>query len=90
MGGYEWRGPGTYPGDNTVISAWNTYNTSQQQAVNDVATAKAKAINIAQSTVGTNITDLTATQIKALIACLLFKSGAIDKNGVVKSLDTWL
>lgn len=48
-------------------------------------------INTAKSAEGVKLSDLTAAQIKALMACLLWKAGGVDKNTVtVKNLEMWM
>jgi hypothetical protein len=47
-------------------------------------------VTLAQSAVGVSIDALTAGQRNALIACMLYKAGGIDKDGVVRPLNTWL
>lgn len=46
--------------------------------------------NLAQGAVGIAIQDLTAAQVRALVACLLYNAGAINESGVVQPLDTWI
>ncbi len=36
------------------------------------------------------IGSLTNVQVRALAACLLWKAGGVDKNGVVQPLGNWL
>ena len=56
----------------------------------DEGTKRSAVVNVAQSAVGINITALTATQVRGLVAVLLFRAGAIDKAGVVLPLNQWL
>lgn len=60
------------------------------QAAADAAALRTRILNLAQSAVGVSIDLLTAGQRNALIACLLYENGAIDKDGVVKPLGQWL
>lgn len=39
---YEWRGPGAQPSDAAIQSAWNTYNTAQQNAAAATSAAEAQ------------------------------------------------
>lgn len=52
--------------------------------------ARGKVVQLAQSAVGVAIQDLTAAQIKALVACLLYSAGAINEQGIVQPLEMWL
>lgn len=63
---------------------------SADQAKADIATAKNQAVTIAQSAVGVGIGALTAPQVRALVACLLWKNGALNPNGTVRALSDWL
>jgi hypothetical protein len=51
--------------------------------------ARALVVAAAQSAVGVNIAALTAGQVRALLAVLLYKAGAIDAQGVVQPLAGW-
>jgi hypothetical protein len=53
------------------------------------ASARALVIQAATSAVGVNITALTAGQVRALLAILLYQRGALDGNGVVQPLAQW-
>lgn len=63
---------------------------AQTQAVSDAAALRARVLTLAQSAVGVQIDALTAAQIRALVALLLYKQGAIDKTGAVVALANWL
>jgi hypothetical protein len=44
---------------------------------------------VAQSAAGVLITNLSAVQVRALLAVLLWKAGALDKTGAVTGLSEW-
>ena len=44
----------------------------------------------AQSAVGVTYDQLTAAQVRALAAILLYKAGALDTNGTVRPLSEWV
>lgn len=53
--------------------------------------AKSAILTTAQSAVGVKLTDLTAAQIKALMACMLYAAGGVDlKTMTVKPLSEWV
>ena len=55
------------------------------------ATAKSAILTTAQSAVGIKLVDLTAAQIKALMACMLYAAGGVDlKTMTVKPLSEWV
>lgn len=60
------------------------------QAATDRTTTRNAVLTAAGSAVGIGIGSLTAAQVRGLVACLLFKAGAIDKAGVVQPLNAWL
>lgn len=83
-----WNGPDTQPGSvPAVVSAWQA---ALIQGASDAAALRTRVIALAQSSVGIQIDALTAAQIRALTALLLYKQGAIDKNGAVLPLAGWL
>jgi hypothetical protein len=47
-------------------------------------------VDIAQGAVGVLLTDLTAVQVRVLVACLLWKAGGVTQDGRVRALDEWL
>lgn len=61
-----------------------------QQAEQDAAALRTKVRTVAQSAVGTAFDQLTAAQLRALVGVLLWESGALDKNGVVRPLADWV
>lgn len=54
------------------------------------ATTLAGVRTVAQSAVGVAYGDLTAGQVKALLACLLFRVGAFNADGTVRPLSEWV
>ena len=48
-----------------------------------------RVLTLAQSAVGVQLDQLTAAQVRAMISLLLYKQGAIDKNGAVRPLAEW-
>lgn len=52
---------------------------------------RSRIVTIAQSAVGIRLQDLTAAQIKSLMACLLYAAGGIDPETMtVRPLGEWL
>lgn len=56
----------------------------------DAAALRARVRTTAQSAVGVAFDQLTAAQLRALFGLLLFREGALDKNGVVRPLAEWV
>lgn len=87
----DWPPP--LPGDPTPAqsaAALAAMAATDAQAKTDAALLRARVLAQAQSAVGVQIDQLTAPQIRALVALLLFKQGAIDKSGAVLPLVGWL
>lgn len=55
-----------------------------------VDTVKNAIIAVAISAVGVQLNALTVLQQRALLACVLYKVGALDASLTVKSLNQWL
>jgi hypothetical protein len=61
-----------------------------QQDRADAAALRTRVLTLAQSAVGTQLDQLTAAQVRALVACVLYKAGAIDTAGIVRPIGSWL
>ncbi len=84
--------PPPLPADPTpaqIQAAIAARDAARQRVIID-AQALRQVITIAQSAVGIRVDLLTAVQVRALIAVLLRKNGALDRTGTVRPLDTWL
>ncbi len=57
---------------------------------NEANALRQQVISTAQSAVGVSITALTAAQVRALVAILLWKAGAIKADGTVRPLAEWV
>lgn len=80
----------TDPTPEQIASAIAARDAAEQQARADALALRQRIVTLAQSAVGQSIDTLTAAQVRALVACLLYKAGAIDKAGVVQPLGAWL
>lgn len=60
------------------------------QARQEAQALRQRVITVANSAVGIQLDALNATQVRALLACLLHKAGAIDKAGAIRPLGEWL
>lgn len=56
----------------------------------DAAALRTRVLSLAQGAVGTRADELTAVQLRALYAIVLWKEGALDKNGIVQPLAAWV
>jgi hypothetical protein len=85
--------PAPLPTDPTpaeIQAALAARQAAAQQAQSDALALRQRIVALAQSAVGVSIDALTAGQRNALIACMLYKAGGIDKDGVVRPLGQWL
>lgn len=86
----DWTGP--LPTDPTPTEIAAARAARDAQAVQDKADATAlrtRVLTLAQSAVGVQLDQLAVPQIRALIAILLHKQGAIDKSGAIRPLADW-
>lgn len=94
MRGTDWlaqRGP--LPNDPTpqeVAAALAQRAADRQQVAQDAAALRQQIQTLAQSTVGVRVDLLTAGQVRALQAILLWQAGALDRTGVVRPLAEWV
>lgn len=86
----EWRLAAAQPTAAELQAASDAYDAAQAQAESEAAALRIKVRTVAQSAVGVLITDLTAAQVRALLAVLLWKAGALDKDGKVRALNDWV
>jgi hypothetical protein len=60
------------------------------QATADAAQLRQQVLNLANSAVGVVVNALTAAQVRALVALLLLKAGALNTDGTVRPLTDWV
>ncbi len=71
-------------------TASDAYDAQQAQASADAAALRTRIVNLAQSSVGIAVDQLTAAQVRALFAIILWKAGALNRDGIVQPLNTWI
>lgn len=82
----EWHRPGPRP---DFAQARADYQAARDQEAADAAALRSRVRILAQSAVGVQIDALSAPQVRALIAVLLHKAGAIDASGGIRPLTEW-
>jgi len=70
-------------------AASDAYDAAQAAAASAASALRAQVIAIAQSAVGVSIANLTAVQVRALLAVLLWEEGALTDVGAVRPLGEW-
>lgn len=73
-----------------VQIAYDSVVANQTNAKTQLSTARTLVLTTAKSAEGANITALTANQVRALVAVVLYKAGAIDGLGNVRPLSDWV
>lgn len=86
----RWNLPGNPPTEAEITTAAAAYDAAETQRQAEATTLRQQVISTAQSAVGVSITALTAAQVRALVAILLWKAGAIKADGTVKVLTEWV
>lgn len=85
-----WNLPGSPPTDAALLAAITAYDAAQATQAAEATALRQQVVSLAQSAVGQSIAGLTAAQVRALLALLLFNAGAITAQGTVKPLSDWV
>lgn len=68
-----------------------TLAAAEASAIVAATAFRGQIVTLAQSAVGVRLQDLTPAQIKALMACLLYKAGGVDPSTLqVRPLGQWV
>jgi hypothetical protein len=87
----DWPPPlPTDPTPQQIAAAIVARQAAAQQAITDAAALRAQIIALAQSAVGVSLSALTAPQVRALTALLLWKAGGVKADATVRPLAEWL
>lgn len=73
-----------------LLADWPAAAQPELQEAQDAAALRQRVRAVAQSAVGTQFDQLTASQLRALLAILLHKEGALDNTGAVRPLADWV
>lgn len=87
----NWIGP--LPPDPTpqeISAAIAAREAARQAAIQDAAALRQQIQTLAGSAVGVRVDLLTAPQVRALVAILLWQAGALDRTGTVQPLAQWV
>lgn len=84
-----WYLPDPQPTPAQITAAIVAYDLAEQQRQQEAAQLRQQVITLAQSAVGVRIDALTAAQVRALVAILLHKAGALNPDGTVRALGQW-
>ncbi len=78
------------PTEAEIATAIAAREAAAQQETADNVALRQLVISTAQSTVGLSIDVLGNLQVRALLACLLHKANALDKDLKIRPLGKWL
>lgn len=78
------------PTDQAIAQAIQDWQVNQDQERQDTIALRQQIRQTAQSAVGVRVDLLTAAQVRALFAILLFREGALDRTGAVRPLAQWV
>lgn len=84
-----WNLQATQPTPAQLQAASDAYDVAAAQAASDASTLHTQVVTVATTAVGTLITNLTANQVRALLAVLLWKQNALTPLGAVRPLAEW-
>jgi hypothetical protein len=88
----DWPPP--LPSDPTpqqIATAIAARQAAEAKRHTDAIALRQRVIGVAQTTVGQPVdAPFTTAQLRALLAVLLYKAGALDDAGVIKELNQWL
>ncbi|MBA3867793.1 MAG: hypothetical protein H0X30_01415 [Anaerolineae bacterium] len=86
----EWRSPLIpKPSEVAVYAEWDLCLAEQAKTASEDDASRHRIVTLAQSAVGVQVEQLSAIQVRALIALLLRKEGALTADGSIKPLTTW-
>lgn len=87
----EWSGPlPDTPTPQQSADAASAREAAEAQDRADAATLRARVLSVAQGAVGQQLDTLTAVQVRALMAILLWQAGGLTRSGAVRPLSEWV
>lgn|SRR5262245_55240876 len=78
------------PTPEQIVQALAAREQARQRAETEATQLRQLVRTKAQSAVGVAIDDLMVGQLRALVAILLHKEGALDKDGKIRPLSEWV
>jgi len=87
----DWPPPlPTDPTPEQIAAAIAARDAAEQQRRLDAVALRQRVLTVANGAVGKSIETLTAGEVRALVACLLYRASALDAAGIVQPLAEWL
>jgi len=84
-----WNLPGDPPTAQQIADAIAAYDAAQAAAAQQASQLRTTIRTLAAGTAGKSKGSLTASEVRALLAVLLWKAGAVASDGTVRPLDSW-
>jgi hypothetical protein len=84
-----WSLPGEPPTQAELDAAIVAYDAAAATRDADASRLRQRVRTLAGGAAGKLITNLTASEVRALVAVLLWKAGALTPDGAVRPLDEW-
>ena len=85
-----WNLPQPQPTEAELAAAETAYNTAAAMRQAEATALCQQVVTLAQSAMGQPVNALTAAQVRALVALLLWKAEAMTNQGTVRPLGEWL
>jgi len=84
-----WNLPAAQPTQSQLQAASDSYDGQAAAATAAAAVLRQRIRTVAQSAIGVAADQLTATQLRSLVAVLLWKVGALDADGKIRPFAEW-
>ena len=84
-----WLLPDPHPTLPQLAAASDAYDAALALALADAAALRSSVRTLAASSVGVAFGSLNPPEVRALLAVLLHKAGALDRDGVIRPLAAW-
>jgi hypothetical protein len=85
-----WNLPDPQPTPEQLQIAADAYLAEQAAAATEASALRTLVLNLATSAVGKTLNTLTAGEVRALMAILLWQAGGVTGAGVVRPLVEWV
>ncbi len=85
----SWVGAAPQPTFAQVVAGVAAHVAAQNQEAANEAELRTRVRTLVQSSVGVQIDQLTAAQVRALVIVLLQRQGAVSSSGVIRPLRDW-
>lgn len=85
-----WQGAAPLPDETAIRTAILAIPQQQEEQTQRVIARRRRLQQLAQSAVGKDVATITPAEVRAMLALLLARFGALDASGAVRPLGEWL